>query len=138
MLPGRSVIEEGQNRHAAIGDEWLADLGKKAAVEDAGVLGARVLVDISRVEGKQIATLLAFEIDAAKPRARRKPDTPALSRRNNDPLRSYEVWAPTAAALVARSTTAPGATCSATLPPANPSADFTFGVTTRVTATPTM
>jgi hypothetical protein len=138
VLFGRGVVEEGQDRPAAIGHERLTDSGKEAAVENPGVLGARVLVDISRAEGKQIATLFALEVDAAKPRARRKPDTTALSRRDNDPLRGYEAWAPAAAALVARSTTLPGATCSAALPAANPSADFTFGVTARVMATPTM
>ena len=135
VLPERGVLEERQDRAAPVGNEWLTDSREEAAVEDTGVLGAGVLTDVRSAKGKQVAALLALEIDTTKPRARRKTDTAALFRRDSDPLRNDQPWA-TAAVVVLRSTMLPGVTSSAALLCAKPMADLTSLVTARVIATP--
>lgn len=81
-------------------------------MKDAGVLRARIFADVIGAKRKEVAALLALEVDAAKPRAGPEAEASPLFRRNDNP--SYDARAP-AAALVVMSTMLPAVTASAPL-----------------------
>src|SRR6185295_6046254 len=82
--PGRAILLEQEDRPAHLRDEGLPDPGKQVAVEDPGVLRARVLPDVLRVEGEEIAALPSSEVRDLEPSARPDSSRAAFAGRDVD------------------------------------------------------
>jgi len=63
---GRPVLLEEEDRPPAVRHEMLADAREETTNLDTRVLGARVLGNVVRAKGEEIADLLSFDVNDAK------------------------------------------------------------------------